>query len=300
MPILISPHELAERLHLGARDERGSDGGARRTVVLDVRWTLAEPDGREAFRAGHIPGAVYVDLDAELADHGITGEGRHPLPTEAAFTAAMRRWGLHDGDAIVVADDAGGMSAARAWWLLRHAGVDDVRILDGALAAWRAAGPPLETGDVEPEPGDATARFGAMRVVDLDEVDALASADGGVLLDARAGERYRGEVEPIDPRAGHIPGAVSAPTADNLGADGRFLAAEALRARFAALGVDAAHPVAAYCGSGVTAAHEVAALAIAGFGAALYPGSFSQWSRRPERPVVTGPRPDGDPPPRGS
>lgn len=300
MPILISPHELAERLHLGPRDERGSDGGARRTVVLDVRWTLAEPDGREAFRAGHIPGAVYVDLDAELADHGITGEGRHPLPTEAAFTAAMRRWGLHDGDAIVVADDAGGMSAARAWWLLRHAGVDDVRILDGALAAWRAAGLPLETGDVEPEPGDATARFGAMRVVDLDEADALASADGGVLLDARAGERYRGEVEPIDPRAGHIPGAVSAPTADNLGADGRFLAAEALRARFAALGVDAAHPVAAYCGSGVTAAHEVAALAIAGFGAALYPGSFSQWSRRPERPVVTGPRPDGDPPPRGS
>lgn len=300
MPILIAPHDLAERLDLVGSGDRASGGGGGRTVVLDVRWTLAEPDGRDAFRAGHIPGAVYVDLDTELADHGITGEGRHPLPTEAGFTAAMRRWGLHDDDAVVVADDAGGMSAARGWWLLRHAGIRDVRILDGALAAWRAAGLPLETGEVVPTPGDATARFGAMRVVDLDEADALASADGGVLLDARAGERYRGEVEPIDPRAGHIPGAVSAPTADNLGTDGRFLPPEALRARFAALGVDAEHPVAAYCGSGVTAAHEVAALAIAGFDAALYPGSFSQWSNRPERPVLTGPQPDGGPPPRSS
>lgn len=285
MPILIAPAELADRL-----DRRD----AERTIVLDVRWTLAEPDGRAAFRDGHIPGAVYVDLDTELADHSVAGEGRHPLPTEAAFTRAMRRWGLRDGDTVVVTDDAGGMSAARAWWLLRHAGVADVRLLDGALAAWRAAGLPLETGDVDPEPGDATARFGAMPVVDLDEADAIASAEGGVLLDARAVERYRGEVEPIDPRAGHIPGAVSAPTAGNLGPDGRFLPADALRARFAALGVDAAHPVAAYCGSGVTAAHEIAALAVAGIDAALYPGSFSQWSNRPERPVATGPRPDGD------
>ena len=293
MAILIQPAELAARL----------EAGVARTVVLDVRWTLAQPDGRDAFRAGHVPDAVYVDLDTELADHGVLGEGRHPLPSETAFTAAMRRWGLHDGDTVVVMDDAGGTSAARAWWLLRHAGVDDVRILDGALAAWREAGLPLESGDVEPEPGDATARFGAMPVVDLDEADALASTEGGVLLDSRAGERYRGEVEPIDPRAGHIPGAVSAPTVDNLGPDGRFLSAEALRARFDALGVDGAHPVAAYCGSGVTAAHQVAALAIAGVDAALYPGSFSQWSNRPERPVATGPRPEGDdltPPPDGA
>lgn len=282
MHVLIDAAELAARL-----DDP-------RTVVLDVRWTLAEPDGRDAYRAGHIPGAVYVDLDTELADHSATGEGRHPLPGEAAFTAAMRRWGLREGDLVVAVDDAGGMSAARAWWLLRHAGWRDVRLLDGGLAAWREAGLPLETGDVVPEPGDATARFGGMPVVDLDEADALASAEAGVLLDARAAERYRGDVEPIDPRAGHIPGAVSAPTTGNLGADGRFLPAEVLRERFAALGADGRHPLAVYCGSGVNAAHQVAALAVAGLDAALYPGSFSQWSNVRERPVATGPEPGGD------
>lgn len=281
MQVLIDPASLA------ARPARP------RTVVLDVRWTLAEPDGRDAYRSGHIPGAVYVDLDRDLADHSAAGEGRHPLPTEAAFTAAMRRWGLREGDAVVVADDAGGMSAARAWWLLRHAGWPDVRLLDGGLAAWLAAGLPLETGDVVPEPGDAVARFGAMPVVDLDEADALASAEAGVLLDARAAERYRGEVEPIDPRAGHIPGAVSAPTAGNLDDAGRFLPPDALRARFDALGADGRRPVAVYCGSGVNAAHEIAALAVAGVEAALYPGSFSQWSNRPERPVTTGAEPGG-------
>ncbi|MRX43991.1 sulfurtransferase [Agromyces kandeliae] len=290
MPILIDPIDLAARLEA----ERDAPAGTPRTRVLDVRWTLAEPDGSGAYRAGHVPGAVYVDLDAELADHSATGEGRHPLPSEAAFERAMRRWGLRDGDTAVVVDDAAGMSAARAWWLLRHAGFGDARIVDGGLAAWRAAGLPLEQGDVVPEPGDATARFGAMPVIDLDEADALGASEGGVLLDARAGERYRGEVEPIDPRAGHIPGAVSAPAAGNVAGDGRFLPAEALRARFASLGVDEDHPVAAYCGSGVNAAHEVAALAIAGVEAALYPGSFSQWSNHPERPVATGASPGGD------
>ncbi|MGR2752750.1 sulfurtransferase [Agromyces arachidis] len=282
MDVLIDAGELAARL-----DDP-------RTVVLDVRWTLAEPDGRDAYREGHVPGAVYVDLDTELADHDAVGEGRHPLPSEEAFTAAMRRWGLRDGDLAVVVDDAGGMSAARAWWLLRHAGWADVRLLDGGLGAWRDAGLPLESGDVVREPGDATARFGAMPVVDLDEADALASAESGVLLDARAAERYRGEVEPIDPRAGHIPGAVSSPTAGNLAADGRFRHADELRERFASVGADRRHPVAVYCGSGVNAAHAVAALGIAGIEAALYPGSYSQWSRRPERPVATGPEPGGD------
>ncbi|WP_430647524.1 sulfurtransferase [Agromyces sp. GXS1127] len=289
MPILIDPVDLAARLE----GERDAAQGAPRTRVLDVRWTLAEPDGSGAYREGHVPGAVYVDLDGELADHAASGEGRHPLPSEAAFQAAMRRWGLREGDTAVVTDDASGMSAARAWWLLRHAGFGDVRMLDGGLAAWRRAGLSLEQGDVVPEPGDATARFGAMPVIDLDEADALGAAAGGVLLDARAGERYRGQVEPIDPRAGHIPGAVSAPTAENVGAGGRFLPVEALRVRFAALGVDGAHPVAVYCGSGVTAAHEVAALELAGIEAALYPGSFSQWSNRAERPVATGPEPGG-------
>ena len=282
MPILIQPDELADRL---AAERAGASTG--RTVVLDVRWTLAEPDGRDAYRAGHVPGAVYVDLDHELADHSVVGAGRHPLPSEAAFTAAMRRWGLRDGDTVVVTDDVGNQSSARAWWLLRHAGVADVRMLDGALAAWRAAGHPLETGDVVPDPGDATAHFGHMPLIDID--GAAAFSNDGVLLDARAAERYRGEVEPIDPRAGHIPGAVSAPSSDNLDADGRFLDPGALRERFAAVGVRPGEPVAAYCGSGVTAAHEVAALAIAGTDAALFPGSWSQWSNDAGRPIATGP-----------
>lgn len=282
MPLLISADELARRLD----DERAGRAGTR-TVVLDVRWTLAEPDGAPAFRAGHIPGAVFVDLDRELADHAVDGLGRHPLPSEAAFTRAMRSWGIHDGDTVVVTDDAGNQSSARGWWLLRHAGVADVRLLDGALAAWTGAGHPLETGDAEPEPGTATAHYGTMPVIDAD--GAAAFPEHGVLLDARAAERYRGEVEPVDPKAGHIPGARSAPSAGNLDAAGRFLPAEALRARFAAHGAVPGTPVAAYCGSGVTAAHEVAALALAGIDAALYPGSWSQWSNQPGRPVATGP-----------
>ncbi|MBM7832957.1 thiosulfate/3-mercaptopyruvate sulfurtransferase [Agromyces cerinus] len=278
MPILITADDLAARLASGER-----------TVVLDVRWSLAEPDGTEAYRAGHIPGAVYVDLDHELADHDVTGEGRHPLPTEAAFTGAMRRWGVRDGDTVVVMDDLGNQSSARAWWLLRHAGVADVRMLDGGLAAWRAAGHPLEVGDVVPEPGDATAHFGAMPAIDIDGAAAFPAT--GVLLDARGAPRYRGEVEPIDPRAGHIPGARSAPSGENLEADGRFKSAEALREHFAGVGAIGGVPVAAYCGSGVTAAHEVAALAIAGIDAALYPGSWSQWSNDETRPVATGASP---------
>jgi thiosulfate/3-mercaptopyruvate sulfurtransferase len=144
VPILISPDELARRI-----DDERAGRAAVRTVVLDVRWTLAEPDGRPAFRAGHIPGAVYVDLDRDLADHAATGRGRHPLPSEAAFTEAMRRWGLHDDDAVVVMDDLGNQSSARAWWLLRHAGFADVRMLDGALAAWVAAGHPLEIAGID-------------------------------------------------------------------------------------------------------------------------------------------------------
>ncbi len=281
MTILITADELSHRLH----EERAGRVDTR-TVVLDVRWTLAEPDGRPSYLAGHVPGAVYVDLDRELADHAAVGQGRHPLPTEAAFTEAMRGWGLEDGDRVVVMDEAGNLSAARAWWLLRHAGVDDVQLLDGGLAAWIAAGHPLQTGAIAPARGSATARFGGMPVIDGDE--AARFPETGVLLDARAAERYRGEVEPIDPRAGHIPGATSAPSPGNLDADGRFLSAAALRERFAALGIEPGTRVAAYCGSGVTAAQEVAALAIAGIEAALYPGSWSQWSNEPGRPVAIG------------
>ncbi|QIZ99362.1 sulfurtransferase [Leifsonia sp. PS1209] len=254
--------------------------------VLDVRWKLGGPPGRDEYAAGHIPGAVYVDLDTELAGHGLPTDGRHPLPAVDDFRDAVRRWGLDDGDDVVVYDDASGTSAARAWWLLRHAGFESVRLLDGGLAAWRAAGGAIETEPTIPEPGTAAVAWGAMPTIDADA--AAAFPESGVLLDARAGERFRGEVEPVDPRAGHIPGAVSAPTTGNLADDGTLLPADALADRFAALGVTPDAPVAVYCGSGVTAAHEILALEEAGFAAALYPGSFSAWSNDDDRPVATG------------
>jgi thiosulfate/3-mercaptopyruvate sulfurtransferase len=257
-------------------------------VLLDVRWALGDPRGRENYLAGHLPGAVYVDLDAELSGPPSAVEGRHPLPSLPALQAAARRWGISDGSRIVVYDAGPGTAAARAWWLLRWAGISAVLLLDGGLAAWTAAGGPVETGDVVPVAGDVVLTGGGMPVLDADAAAAL-SGTGGVLLDARAGERFRGEVEPIDPRAGHVPGAVSAPTSGNLAADGTFLPVAVLSDRFASLGVRAGAPVGVYCGSGVTAAHEVAALAVAGVDAALWPGSWSQWSADPERPVATGP-----------
>ncbi|UNX56463.1 sulfurtransferase [Georgenia sp. TF02-10] len=259
-------------------------------ALLDVRWTLAEPDGRPAYLAGHLPGAVFVDLERELAGPPSPRHGRHPLPAPADLQAAARRWGVRAGQDVVVYDDAGGTSAARAWWLLRWAGLPGVRILDGGLAAWRAAGERVDTGPVDPPPGDVVLPLAAGTAgPGLPTADADAVAHwAGVLLDARAGERYRGEVEPVDPRAGHIPGAVSAPTTENLAASGAFRPPAELRERFAALGAAGGAPVAVYCGSGVTAAHEVAALASVGIPAALYPGSWSQWSADPDRPAATG------------
>ncbi|GII98661.1 thiosulfate/3-mercaptopyruvate sulfurtransferase [Sediminihabitans luteus] len=254
-------------------------------VVLDVRWALGQTDGRERYLEAHVPGAVFVDLETELAGPPSAAEGRHPLPDPAVLEAAARRWGVRAGASVVVYDAVGGTSAARAWWLLRWAGHTDVRLLDGGLAAWERAGLPVEDGEVRAEPGDLTVTPSG-GTVDADDAARLASS--GVLLDARAGERYRGEVEPVDPRAGHVPGAVSAPTSDNLTADGTFLPDDALRARFAALGVPGRGEVGVYCGSGVTAAHEVAALAIVGVDAVLYAGSWSQWSNDPDRPVATG------------
>lgn len=273
MPVLITAHDLAHRLAAGTR-----------TVLLDVRWVLGDPRGREHYLAEHLPGAIFVDMDTELAGHGEPRDGRHPLPAEADFQATARRWGINAGDTVVMYDDAGSAAAARAWWLLGYAGIGNVHLLDGGLAAWRRAGLPLGAGEVTAEPGDAVVRFGAKETIDTKG----AGAWPGILLDARAGERYRGEAEPIDPRAGHIPGAVSAPTMENLAQDKTFLPAEELRARFVALGVADGGPVAVYCGSGVTAAHQIAALEIAGFTAALYPGSWSAWSSRPELPVASG------------
>jgi thiosulfate/3-mercaptopyruvate sulfurtransferase len=257
-------------------------------VLLDVRWALGDDRGRERYLTGHLPGAVFVDLETELADPASVQAGRHPLPSIQRLQAAARRWGIRQDDRVVAYDATGGLAAARAWWLLRWGGLADVRLLDGGLEAWTRQGEPLDTGDVVPEPGDVTMTPGGMPVLSIDEAAALPGA-GGILLDARAGERYRGEVEPIDPRAGHVPGACSAPTTENLTPEGTFRAADDLRRRFGDLGAEPGRPVGVYCGSGVTAAHEVAALAVAGVDAALWPGSWSQWSNDPDRPAATGP-----------
>ncbi|MGM1075516.1 sulfurtransferase [Streptomyces sp. H28] len=282
MNAIISASELASAL----------DGG-RPPVLLDVRWQLStaaaagEPpfDGRAAYADGHLPGAVFVDLDRELA--AAPGRrGRHPLPDLAEFGAAMRRAGVSGDRPVVVYDGGLGWGAARAWWLLRWTGHPDVRVLDGGLPSWDG---PLETSVPRPAPGDFEPVPAAAGLLDADGAAELARA--GVLLDARAGERYRGEVEPVDPVAGHIPGAVSAPTTRNVGPDGRFLPAEELGARFEELGVTQEVPVGVYCGSGVSGAHEVLALAVAGIPAALYVGSWSEWSSDPRRPVAVGPDP---------
>ena len=269
------------------RDELASH---RPPAVLDVRWALGDPDGRLHYRDGHLPDAVYADLDSQLAapPNADGTSGRHPLPAVGDLQAAARSWGIGQGQPVVVYDNGGGLAAARAWWLLRWAGIASVRILDGALASWIAAGYPLESGDGRPRPGDVVLSPGHLPVLTADEAAAFGADPEAALLDARAGERYRGETEPVDRRAGHIPGAVSAPAVDNLAADGRFAAPGALRARFAALGAADAARVGVYCGSGVTAAHEIAALRIAGIDAALYPGSWSAWSADPSRPIATG------------
>jgi thiosulfate/3-mercaptopyruvate sulfurtransferase len=257
-------------------------------VLLDVRWALGDPHGEQHYREGHLPGAVYVDLETELAGPHETGAGRHPLPSIDRLQAAARRWGITGS--VVVYDNTGGLAAARAWWLLRWAGVREVLILDGGLAAWQAAGHAVATGSARRrQPSDIVLDGGHLPTLTADEAAALPGR--GTLLDARAAERYRGEVEPIDPKAGHIPGAVSAPTTGNL-REGvpLFKAADELRERFSGV----SGPVGVYCGSGVTAAHEIAALAIAGIDAALYPGSWSAWSSDPARPVATGPSPAGD------
>ncbi|MDP9444449.1 MAG: sulfurtransferase [Actinomycetota bacterium] len=254
-------------------------------TVLDVRWALHTGADRAAYLAGHVPGAQFVDLDADLADPPGAG-GRHPLPSADRFAAAMRRCGVDNAHPVVVYDDSGGLSAARAWWLLRHHGHDDVRVLDGGWSAWEAAGHPVETGTVRSPPGRFRATPGRLPTLSADDAEALART--GVLLDVRAPERYRGETEPVDRVAGHIPGALNLPTTGNVDDDGRFLSPPRLRDRFAGV---ADRAVGVYCGSGVTAAHTVLALEVAGIPASLYPGSWSGWITDPRRPVVTGAAP---------
>jgi thiosulfate/3-mercaptopyruvate sulfurtransferase len=253
-------------------------------TVLDVRWRLAGPPGVESYRVGHIPGAVFCDLDRDLAAPP-GPRGRHPLPAGDDFEAAMRRLGVSGSRPVVVYDEAdSSMAAARAWWTLRYFGHPDVRVLDGGLRAWIREGHPVTTEEPAPAEGEFVAKPGGMPVLDAE--GAASVAEAGVLLDARAPERYRGEAEPVDPVAGHIPGAVNAPTTGNVEPSGRFHARDYLRERFNTLGVVEGVPVGAYCGSGVTAAHEVLALEIAGVPAALYAGSWSNWITDPTRPVA--------------
>jgi thiosulfate/3-mercaptopyruvate sulfurtransferase len=251
-------------------------------TVLDVRWQLGRDDGREEYVAGHIPGAAYVDLATDLADPPGAG-GRHPLPDPARFEAAMRRCGVRRDRPVVVYDDWGGLAATRAWWLLRHHGHPDVRVLDGGWSWWCRDRRPVEKGqpDEAIEAGDFEAGPGRLPVVDAN--GAARVAEEGLLIDARAPERFSGEVEPVDPVAGHIPGAVNVPALSNLDG-GRFRPLSELAATYPAAG--AATEVVSYCGSGVTATHVVFALHLLGRQAALYPGSWSEWVTDPGRPVA--------------
>jgi len=258
-------------------------------TILDVRWRLDDPDGRTAYLQGHIPGAVYVSLDDELSDHTITGRGRHPLPSGRSVETSARRWGIRQGVPVVVYDDWNRAGSARAWWVLTAAGLADVRILDGGLSAWRSAGGTLATDPVAPPPGDATALHddlyaGALPTLTAQQV----SASDLTLLDARAPERFRGDVEPMDRVAGHIPGAENLPSGEVLNGDGTFIAEDALRELLAEHSFENATRLGAYCGSGVTASITVAALATVGYQAALFPGSWSEWSSDPARAIARG------------
>jgi thiosulfate/3-mercaptopyruvate sulfurtransferase len=265
---------------------RAELAGGDPPVLLDVRWALGGPDGAAEYAAGHLPGAVFVDLDTQLSRPRRAGEGRHPLPDPAALQEVLRDAGISAGSPVVVYDAATSTSAARGWWVLRWASLRTVRVLDGGLAAWTAAGLPLSTDVPLPDPGDVEVAPGTLPVLDAAEVAELART--GLVLDARAAERYRGDVEPVDPVAGHVPGAVNSPTTANVTASGTFLPAEELRARFAAVGAGAEEPVGVYCGSGVTAAHTLLALEVAGLRGTLYPGSWSEWVADASRPVATG------------
>jgi len=273
--VLITVAELADLIDAGES-----------VTILDVRWRLDEPDGHAAYLHCHLPGAVYVSLDDELSDHSVIGRGRHPLPAGRSVEATARRWGVRAGVPTVVYDDWNRAGSARAWWVLTAAGIADVRILDGGLGAWRSAGGALNIGAVEPPPGNVTVTHddlydGALptlsprHVLDVD------------LLDARAPERFRGEVEPIDPVAGHIPGAKNLPSGAVLNTDGTFLSRTAIARLLAERGVDH-NKIGVYCGSGVTAAITVAALAASGYDAALFPGSWSQWCSDSTNPVARG------------
>lgn len=255
-------------------------------VVVDVRWSLegGARAGWNSYLEGHIPGASFVDLDRDLAA-GRGAAGRHPLPDEQRFAGAMQRAGIDDDDTVVAYDDAGGAHAARLVWMLRVTG-HDAAVLDGGIQAWK--GRLSEAATVRPHGAFTPRPWPRQRIADIDDVERLRAADGAVVIDARAAERFRGEHEPVDAKAGHVPGAVNVPFAENLDARGRMRSPRELRDRYAGIGATEADEVVVYCGSGVTSCLTLLALEHAGVeGARLYPGSWSEWSRDAERPVAT-------------
>ena len=274
MPHLIHPNELAAELNT-----------ERPVRVLDVRWRLDTPEGRPAYVAGHLPGAVYVDLESDLAVRGYPEGGRYPLPSVGRLAESARGWGINDGDLVVAYDDNDAVAAARAWWLLRRRGVD-IRVLDGGIRAWVAEGLPLEVGDRVSEPG-------TVRLVDVDPGvatidDAARAPIDGYLVDVRAPEHYRGLTPGLDPASGHIPGAVNIPTVVHISPDGTLKSPDEIRFTIEAAGVDIDREITLYCGAGIASTHSALAFAHAGVETRIYAGSWSHWSRSPERPVAVG------------
>lgn len=264
--------------------------------IADVRWYLLDKtkDGRQEYLRGHIPGAVFVDVDSALAAPFGQGPGRHPLPSARVFSEAASRAGIGPDTHVVAYDDSGGASAARLWWLLRYYGHNSVSLLDGGIVRWVAEGRPLETQEPSVPRATFVPRPQRGWVLDQATVNEFRDDPSALILDVRAAERYRGEVEPIDPRAGHVPGAVSAPYSGNFRSadDPRFLEPDRLRARFEELGAGRAEKIVSYCGSGVNACQNILALHLAGFeNTLLYEGSWSDWCRNPERPAAVGPKP---------
>jgi thiosulfate/3-mercaptopyruvate sulfurtransferase len=283
------PAPLVDAAALAARVADGTP-----TVLIDCSFDLADDSaGERSYQGGHLPGAHYLHLDRDLADHAPPADGRfrgrHPLPSREAFAATLGRLGILPASAVVAYDRQGGMFAARAWWMLRWLGHREVAVLDGGVAAWVAAGG--ELSDAPPRSPPLSVYTAAEPLTRSVDASTLQAALGRVrLIDARAAERFRGDVEPLDPVAGHIPGALNRPFKDNLDADGRFLAPDALRAAFEPLlGGREASAVVHQCGSGVTACHNLLAMEAAGLaGSALYPGSWSEWCADAARPVARG------------